>query len=306
MVEAFEFIANSNDEGKRLDVVVASHIINCTRSKASLSISKGLILVDGICRKQSYNIKMGNLVQGEIFSPDDFSFSPEAINLDIIYEDKDILVINKPPNLVIHPAPGHYSGTLVNGLIYYCAEIKEVGDDIRPGIVHRLDKDTSGCIVVTKNIKSHLNLSLQFKERHIKKYYLALVFGEIQNETGEINSPIGRHPTDRKKMSINAKYSRSAKTFWKIREKIKKCTLLEVEIATGRTHQIRVHFSSINHPIVGDLVYSNVNSEIQKKAPRQMLHAWRIEFFHPCSGELINFEAPMPNDMKNLIEYLRK
>ena len=230
-----------------------------------------------------------------------------------LYEDQDLIVLNKQPGLVVHPAPGHYSGTLVNALLYHRPGICCVGEKLRPGIVHRLDKDTSGALVVAKNTAAYAYLTAQFKSRKVQKTYLALVYGEMRTDAGVISAPIGRHPVHRKRMSTQSRKSRPAKTHWKVKDRFESLTLLELNLKTGRTHQIRVHCATINHPIVGDSVYSGRKSKrnlpkpvaaIVKAAPRQMLHAWRLGLSHPTSKNMITFEAPLPPDFTEITKGL--
>ncbi|MBU4186274.1 MAG: RluA family pseudouridine synthase, partial [Proteobacteria bacterium] len=239
--------------------------------------------------------------------PEPVLSEPEPHDIDILYEDTHIIIINKEPGLVVHPAPGHNKGTLVNRLLYHCPELEGIGGKLRPGIVHRLDKDTSGTMVVAKNDAAHINLAAQFKSRKIKKIYLALVHGVVKSESGSISLPIGRHPSDRKKISTVSRKSRSAKTFWKVIERFNGATFLELDLKTGRTHQIRVHCAAINHPIVGDPVYGGKKAakKLPTSVPRQMLHAWQLEFTHPATGEVMSFESPIPQDMEKVIEMLR-
>ncbi len=304
--KCFTILINEHDAGKRLDIVVASCISDCSRSLSANLISKGTILVHGMLKKPGYRVRTGDEICGLIPpSPEPLLFEPEPLEIDIIYEDEHLIVINKQPGLVVHPAPGHYTGTLVNGLLYHCPGLKEIGGKLRPGIVHRLDKDTSGALVVAKNEVAHNNLALQFKSRKIKKRYLAIVHGKIESDSGTISLPIGRHPVDRKKMSTISRKTRSAETSWKVMERFCKATLLEINLKTGRTHQIRVHCSAINHPVLGDSVYSNRKALKNIKTPRQMLHAWRLEFTHPVTKISMSFEAPLPQDMEKLIKALR-
>lgn len=313
---AFTILVNEHESGSRLDVIIASHISNCSRSFSAILIQKGEILVQGEVKKPGYRVKTGDNISVNIPPPEPILSKPEPYDIDILYEDEHIIVINKEPGLVVHPAPGHKKGTLVNRLLYHCPLLGCIGGKLRPGIVHRLDKDTSGTMVVAKNGTAHLNLSAQFKSRKIKKLYLALVYGVVKSESGSISLPIGRHPSDRKKMSTVSRKSRSAKTFWKVIERFEGATLLEVELKTGRTHQIRVHCAAINHPVVGDPVYGGKKaaknlltkntSNKTISAPRQMLHAWRLEFTHPATGEAMSFESPIPQDMDELIETLRR
>jgi len=309
-------LVNEQDAGKRLDMVVASCISDCSRSLSASLIRNGKILVRGALKKPGYHVRKGDGICGLIPSPEPVLFEPEPVEIDIIYEDEHLIVINKQPGLVVHPAPGHYRGTLVNGLLYHCPGLKEIGGKLRHGIVHRLDKNTSGALVVAKNEVAHNNLALQFKSRKIKKRYLAIVHGKIESDSGSISLPIGRHPIDRKKMSTISRKTRSAETSWKVMERFCEATLLEINLKTGRTHQIRVHCSAINHPVLGDSVYCGRKilkkllpcvaiSDIIKVVPRQMLHAWQIEFTHPVTKISMSFKAPVPQDMNDLIKALR-
>ncbi|HPA13971.1 MAG TPA: RluA family pseudouridine synthase [Desulfobacterales bacterium] len=314
---AFRLFADESNSGQRLDTFIASHIVNCSRSRAASLIRNGIIDVDGGKKKPGYRIKTGDKISGYIPAPESIQYEPEAIPIDLLYVDNDLIVINKQPGLVVHPAAGHYNGTLVNALLYHFPELQGIGGKVRPGIVHRLDKDTSGTMVVAKNDLSHNFLSLQFKSRKVKKEYLALVHGEISDDSGEISLPIGRHPMDRKKMSTISRRSRQAFTFWQVQERFFYITLLKLNLMTGRTHQIRVHCSAINHPILGDPVYSSRKkerdivlklgcSESASSISRQMLHAWRISFTHPVTGKIMSFESPIPPDMQGLINELRR
>ncbi|MDL1967275.1 MAG: RluA family pseudouridine synthase [Deltaproteobacteria bacterium] len=304
----FTIFVNEHESGRRLDIIITSHISNCSRSFLTILIRKGKILVQGEVKKPGYLVKTGDNISVNIPPPEPVLAEPEPHNIDILYEDKHIIVINKEPGLVVHPAPGHLKGTLVNRLLYHCPELEGIGGKLRSGIVHRLDKDTSGTMVVAKNDAAHINLAAQFKSRKIKKLYLALVYGVVKSASGSILLPIGRHPSDRKKMSTVSRKSRSARTFWKVIERFNRATFLELDLKTGRTHQIRVHCTAIKHPIVGDLVYGGgkkTAKNLSASVPRQMLHAWRLEFVHPLTEEAISFESPVPPDMEKLIETLR-
>ncbi len=243
------------------------------------------------------------------------SFEPEPMDLAVLYEDRAIIVINKPQRMVVHPAPGNYTGTLVNGLLHHCPDLAPIAGEIRPGIVHRLDKDTSGTIIVAKNADALENLAGQFKARTVTKTYLALVYGIMGREKGEIDLPVGRHPTERKKMSAKSRSPRAALTRWKVKAHYRACCLLEVDLKTGRTHQIRVHCAAIQHPIIGDALYGGRTGNqyrrqdarldtLARGVERQMLHAWRLTVAHPETGERLMFEAPLPDDMRGFIEGL--
>lgn len=302
---AFTTFVDKVDSGKRLDRIVASSISDYSRSFSASLIRDGKILVCGTIKKPGYRVKTGDEICGFIPPPEPLLLKPEPLEIDIIYEDEHLAVINKQPGLVVHPAPGRYRGTLVNGLLYHCPDLKGIGGKLRPGIVHRLDKDTSGVMVVAKSNVAHNNLALQFKTRKIKKKYLAIVHGKIESDSGTILLPIGRHPVNRKKMSTISRKARSAETLWRVKERFCKATLLEVNLKTGRTHQIRVHCAAINHPVLGDSVYCGRRILKSIKAPRQMLHAWRLKFIHPVAKISMSFETPLQRDMKELIESLK-
>jgi 23S rRNA pseudouridine1911/1915/1917 synthase len=311
---AFTILVEPPDSGRRLDLYIASYISDCSRSIAANLIRNGKIRVQGVVRKPGYRVKTGDKICGSIPPPVPTLFKPEPIHVEILHEDDNIIVINKQPGLVVHPAPGHFSGTLVNALLYHCPGLKGIGGAMRPGIVHRLDKDTSGVLVVAKNDKAHVHLSTQFKSRRVKKDYLALVYGKMESNSGSVSLPIGRHPVDRKKMSINSRKSRVAETTWHVRERFELASLIEVNLKTGRTHQIRVHCAAIKHPVLGDKVYGprkigreNIEGkDLFKSIPRQMLHAWRLELTHPKTETRVSFEAPVPSDMQAVMVALRK
>ena len=318
---AFSIRVKPSDQDKRLDVLVTAQLSDCTRTFVAGLIVAGHIQVDGRPKKPGYRVKFGENISGVIPPPVPIEFKPEPIPIDILYEDAHIIVVNKQPGLVVHPAPGHFSGTLVNGLLYHCPDLEGIGGELRPGIVHRLDKDTSGTMIVAKNDAAHRNLSRQFKSRRIKKEYLALVHGVLKTAHGSIKLPIGRHPVDRKRMSTVSRKSRTAETAWQVQEEFQGVTLLSLTLKTGRTHQIRVHCAALDHPIVGDKVYrprklektiaksqkrSDKLLQILKSVKRQMLHAWRLSFTHPHSAQIMSFESPLPQDMTRLIDSIRK
>jgi 23S rRNA pseudouridine1911/1915/1917 synthase len=317
---AFSIDVKPADENKRLDVLVASLLSDCTRTFVAGLIVAEHVQVDGQSKKPGYRVKSGQKISGVIPPPVSIKFKPEPIPIDILFEDDHIIVVNKQPGLVVHPAPGHFSGTLVNGLLYHCPDLHGIGGELRPGIVHRLDKDTSGTMIVAKNDAAHQHLSRQFKSRQIKKEYLALVHGILKTGSGSIKLPIGRHPVDRKRMSTVSPKGRTAETTWQVKEEFQVFTLLSMELKTGRTHQIRVHCAALRHPIVGDKVYrprklektivrdhrqSDKILELLKMVKRQMLHAWRLGFRHPHTGEAVSFESPLPEDMASTIQRIR-
>ncbi len=309
------FTAAECQAGSRLDTVIAAQFPTLSRSYAGRLIRAGCVTVNGVTKKPRHVIRSGDVVRCEIPPPQPITCKPEPIPLSILYEDADVIVLNKPPGIVVHPAPGHHSGTLVNGLLHHCQDLKGIGGQLRPGIVHRLDKDTSGALVVAKDDTAHAALSRQFKKRLVQKRYLALVYGDMKTSAGVIDLPIGRHPTNRKKMSTKSRRSRSTETRWKIKERFSGVTLLEVDLRTGRTHQVRVHCSAIGHPVVGDAKYggkkkwkelpSQETKDIVKSVHRQMLHSWQLGFTHPRTGQLMSFESPVPDDMASVLKSLR-
>jgi len=306
---------DSGDVGQRLDLFVSAHIPSCSRSFAAQLIGTGHVRVADRSAKPGYRLKSGDRVSVELPPPVSIDAAPEPMDLEILYEDPDLLVLDKKAGVVVHPAPGHRSGTLVNALLFHCPDLTGIGGELRPGIVHRLDKDTSGILVVAKSAGAHRHLSAQFKARSVHKHYLALVCGRISEDRGEIDLPIGRHPTDRKRMSTTSRRSRAAQTAWRVAERFEGATLLEVELKTGRTHQIRVHCAALGYPVVGDPVYGNRRGRRLKRmgaagdplagAKRQMLHAWRLTLTHPRSGHRLFFESPLPDDMARLLVKLR-
>jgi len=313
---AFTIIVAEHDSGQRLDLLVASRISTCSRAAAVDLIRAGEIRVAGAVKKPGYRVKSGDEISGRIPPAEDFELVPEPIEIDILFEDEHLILVNKPDGLVVHPAPGHFTGTLVHGLLYYCPQLEGIGGEQRAGIVHRLDKDTSGVLVVAKNAAAHQHLAGQFKARKVQKDYLALVHGEIKSDSGTISLPVGRHPVARKRMSTNSPKRRSAETSWQIRERFWGATLLDLNLKTGRTHQIRVHCGAIGHPIVGDAVYGgrrerkvkgsrNDGSNVLGAVARQMLHARRLEFVHPATETSVAFESTTPQDMQAVINALR-
>ncbi len=303
------------DAGRRFDLFLSDVLKDCSRSRAAELIRSGLFTVDGSLKKPGYRLGTGDHVIGRLPDPVPTDVLPEKIPLHILYEDSHILVLNKHPGMVVHPAPGHATGTLVNALLSHCLDLSGIGGEIRPGIVHRLDKETSGTLVVAKNEPALNHLAAQFKHRTIQKTYLALVWGEVKESSGEITLPIGRHQVHRKKMSVQSRRARTAHTEWRVRERYAGAALLEVSLKTGRTHQIRVHCAAIGHPILGDAVYGGRRQKsgtlLDNKGnalpipDRQMLHALRLELVHPVTGVEMAFESPVPEDMAQVIERLR-
>lgn len=312
---AFSMTVMDDDHGKRFDYFVAEKIESSSRSAIAELIIDGHIFVNSRKKKPSYKLKPGELISGSIPPPSAIEFEPEKIPLDIIYEDDDLIVLNKQAGLVVHPAPGNWSGTLVNGLLFHFPEIDDSTSELRPGIVHRLDKDTSGALVVAKSRDIHMKLSEAFKSRSVYKEYVAVVYGDIKADSGVVELPIGRHLVDRKKMSVKSKKSRPAETHWFVEERYGCATKIKLIIKTGRTHQIRVHCQSLGHPVVGDQVYSGKknsyvkkygkkNELIFKQVKRQMLHSRLLQFEHPRTKKMVSFEAPIQEDIYTLINKL--
>lgn len=292
-----------NDVGKRIDSYLAS---NTESSRVTIQrlIENEKVLVNGKKTKDSYKIQLNDEITIEEEKPKEIELKAQDIPVEILYEDKDIIVVNKPKGMVVHPANGNLDGTLVNAVMAICKDsLSGIGGEIRPGIVHRLDKDTSGAIIVAKNDKAHINLSEQIKNHQVEKTYIALVKGFVKENEATINMPIGRSTKDRKKMAVN-KNGKNAVTHFKVIERFRNYTLLEVKIETGRTHQIRVHLSEIGYPIVGDTVYSNGKNEWNIDG--QCLHAKSLKFKHPITGKEMFIEAPLPEYFKNVILELKK
>ncbi len=296
-------------EGERLDVFLAREIEELSRSQIKRLIEEGRILVEGHpATKPGYRLKGQEEIILQLPPPQEIRLEPEEdVPFEILYQDQDLLVLNKPAGIVIHPAAGHFQGTLVHGLLARVKDLSGIGGELRPGIVHRLDKDTSGLLLVAKNDQAHLALSQLFQKREIQKIYLALVHGVPKTPFGRLERPIGRHPVHRKKMSVHAPRGREAITEWRLKEAFKRsrAALLEVHPLTGRTHQIRVHLASMGHPIVGDELYGG-RRPTGPRAARQMLHAWRLSFRHPRTGEKLSFEAPWPEDFEEIWRKLRE
>ena len=298
-----ERIEIENDQiGLRLDVWLSEEL-EMTRSQVKQAIQREYVKVNGEVVKAGTKLQAGHVVQVDIPEPEAHDVMAEAIPLNIVYEDEDIIVINKAAGMVVHPAAGHWTGTLVHALLWHCKDLSGVGGVIRPGIVHRLDKDTSGLLVVAKNDLSHQSLTRQIKERTMKRQYWALAHGKFKDMQGSIDAPVGRHPKDRKRMAI-VENGRAAVTHYRVLESCGEWTLLECRLETGRTHQIRVHFAGIQHPLVGDEVYGWGRLELG--AQRQMLHAQCLELRHPTSNEEMTFFADIPEDFRLVLEKARR
>ena len=295
-----EFVVE--ESGKRLDAYVSSHAEDITRTTAQRLIEQGNILVNGKKQKVSYKVSVGDSITIEEIEAQEIELKAQDIPIEIIYEDNDIIVVNKPKGMVVHPANGNPDGTLVNAIMAICKDsLSGIGGEIRPGIVHRLDKDTSGLLIVAKNDKAHVNMSEQIKNHEVKKTYIALVRGIVKENEATIDMPIGRSNSDRKKMAVN-KNGRNAVTHIKVLKRYDKYTLLEINIETGRTHQIRVHLSHIGYPVIGDYIYSNGKNEFGVVG--QCLHAKELEFKHPITGQEMKLEAPLPEYFEEILKKL--
>jgi len=296
----------SDEDNKRIDAWLTGKLEGFSRTYIQKLINDNLVLVNGNPVKANYKLKAGyevSIIIPEAKKPD---ILPEKIDLNVIYEDNSIIVINKPKGMVVHPAAGNYSGTLVNALMNYCGEnLSDINGIIRPGIVHRLDKDTSGILIIAKNNEAHKKLSHALKARLVKRVYIALVKGIIKESNGKIDLPVGRHPVNRKKMTVNPKNGREAITYFRVLERFSNATYLELKLETGRTHQIRVHMSYIGHPVIGDGVYGGKDIAYGYGIKGQALHARLLGFNHPATEEYMEFEAEIPDDFKALLDKLR-
>ena len=291
--------------GLRLDVFLAERAEGLTRSRIQKLIAEGNITVNGGLAKANAKLKSGDVIEVFLPEPKETSIVAEEIELDVVYEDKHMLVVNKPQGMVVHPAAGNFSGTLVNALMAHCGDnLSGINGELRPGILHRIDKDTSGLLLVAKDDRAHLGLSEQIKEHSLTREYLCLVHGRIKADSGTIDAPIGRDEKDRKKMTITEKNSRNAVTHFYVEERFDKYTFVRCRLETGRTHQIRVHMSKNGHPIVGDAVYGRRKEEF--KLSGQLLHAYKVGYIHPISGEYMEFEREVPEYFKEVLETLRR
>jgi 23S rRNA pseudouridine1911/1915/1917 synthase len=294
-----EVRATTEHNGSRLDRFLATELSDYSRSRLQALIRDGFVLLNGKTPRTRETIKSGDLVSVTVPDVVKIANAPEAIALNILFEDDDLVVIDKPAGLVVHPGAGHSEHTLVNALLYHCKTLSGIGGKERPGIVHRLDKETSGCMVVAKNDAAHQHLSAQFAARTVRKIYLVLVAGLLKNSTGMIDAPIARHRVHRQRMAVSQSRGRTAKTAYRVLKRGQEFTMAECVIHSGRTHQIRVHFHHLGHPVLGDKLYGAKNAA---RYPRQMLHAWKLGFEHPRTGETKNFEAPIPADFADAME----
>jgi len=308
-IQIKQVVVRTPESGQRLDIFLAKET-GITRSQIQKLIEKRDILVNNQYVSQHYKVKVNDIITVKIPPKEAEELIPEPIPIEIFYKDNHVVIVNKPSGMAVYPSAGHRHGTLMNALSYYCRTFASVGSPLRPGIVHRLDKDTSGVMVVALNNEAYYNLLEQFRQKTIKRRYIALVYGNIIRDQGEISLKIGRSISDRKKMSTRVKRGKEAITRWKVLERFANATLIEATLRTGRTHQIRVHLSSIGHPVLGDRTYGKkIEIEVKGKKrisfPRQMLHAELLGFNHPATGEYLKLTSPLPDDMTGKIKELR-
>ena len=290
-------------EGERADALLSRLVPNLTRSSAQKLLERGDVTGNGKPVRKNDRPAPGQTLEVRLPDPEPINVLPQNLPLDVVYEDRDIIVVNKPVGLVVHPAPGHPDGTLVNALLYHCgSSLSGINGVLRPGIVHRIDRDTSGLIIAAKNDRAHLALAAQLQDHSLARTYEAVAVGKLREDTGTVNAPIGRHPLDRKKMAIDPKNGRQAITHWSVLARYPGCTHLECRLETGRTHQIRVHLASIGHPLLGDTVYG-----AKKAVPGlagQCLHARRLRFVHPATGQPVELECPLPGWFQDVLDRL--
>lgn len=304
-MDYFTFAAEKEDVGTRIDVFLAENMEDLSRSGVQKLIDEGMITLNGGKTKANYKLREKDIIDVTVPEVKEVEILPEDIPLDILYEDTDVIVVNKPQGMVVHPAPGHTSGTLVNALMFHCGDdLSGINGEKRPGIVHRIDKDTSGVLMIAKNDMAHQSLAAQLAEHSITRKYNAVVYNGFNEDEGTVDKPIGRNPQDRKKMAVTEKHSRHAVTHYRVIERMEKFTLIEAQLETGRTHQIRVHMTYIGHPLLGDPVYGPKKQPINLEG--QALHARVLGFIHPRTGEYMEFEAPLPPHFEALLERLRK
>ena len=302
----YRFVVNDEQEDERIDKLLAQLCPDQSRSFIQKLIKDAAVLVNDKAVKPSLTLKEGDKIVVDLpaaIAPD---IPAEDIPLDIVYEDSDLLVVNKPKGMVVHPAPGHYSGTLVNALMFHCRDLSGINGVMRPGIVHRIDRDTSGLLVICKNDNAHKNIAAQLKEHSIERVYQAVCLGRLKDADGTVDAPIGRDPNERKRMAVHSSlmHAKSAVTHYHVIEQFEKYAHISCRLETGRTHQIRVHMAHIGHPLLGDEVYNHHKSNIKIEEPGQVLHAGVLGFVHPSSGEFMRFEAELPQYFQNLLKKL--
>lgn len=302
VLERHELSPGAEHRGKRLDVFLAEELPELTRSHIQKLVGDGLVTVNCRPAKASYKVQLGDAIEVAVPEPEGLDVAAENIPLDILYEDRDVIVVNKPQGMVVHPAAGNYTGTLVNALLGHCTDLSGINGVLRPGIVHRIDKDTSGAIMAAKNDEAHLSLASQIKDHAVVRKYIALVHGIISEPAGVIDAPIGRDPRERKRMAVVTQNCKSAVTRYRVLERFAGYTLVECRLETGRTHQIRVHMAYLGHPVVGDPVYGPRKNPFALAG--QALHAALLGFNHPRTGEYLEFAAPLPDYFRHLIDDL--
>ena len=304
-MEILEFSVDGSENGIRIDRYLSEKNAELSRSYLQKLLKEQGITVNGREVKANYTVQAGDEIRISLPDLSEPDILPEDIPLDILYEDEDVMVVNKPKGMVVHPSAGHTSGTLVNAILFHCqGNLSGINGVMRPGIVHRIDKDTTGALLICKNDVAHRDLAEQLKEHSIKRRYRAIVSGNLKDDEGTVEGPIGRHPVDRKKMAINYKNGKEAITHYKVLERFGNATYIECRLETGRTHQIRVHMTSIGHPLLGDEVYGSGKNPYHLQG--QALHAMVLGFVHPRTGEYLEFTAPLPEYFTNLLEKLRK
>lgn len=294
----------ADQSGERADAFLARTVEELTRSAAQRLLEDGAVTLNGRPLKKNYKTTPGDVLEVMLPDPEPVDVVPQNIPLDVVYEDSDVIVINKPVGMVVHPAPGHPDGTLVNALLYHCGDsLSGINGELRPGIVHRIDRDTSGLIIAAKNDKSHLALAEQLQDHSLARVYEAIAVGGFREDSGTVNAPIGRHPVDRKRMAIDPRNGRHAVTHWSVLERFSGYTHIQCRLETGRTHQIRVHMASISHPLLGDVVYGN--KKPYAGLAGQCLHARKLKFIHPSTKQLVEVECPLPDWFENTLKKLR-
>lgn len=298
-----QLLVENESEGSRLDAYLASVFEDHSRSYFQKLIKDGRVLVNSAAVKPSFEVREDDEVTVDFPEPEELKIEAEDLPLDIVYEDSDVILVNKPKNMVVHPAAGHYTGTMVNGLLYHCKDLSGINGVLRPGIVHRIDRDTTGIVIACKNDRAHNSIAAQLKEHSISRRYVALVHGGLKEDEGTVDAPIGRSPQDRKKMAV-VPDGKQAVTHWKVLERFEKYTLIECRLETGRTHQIRVHMAYIHHPLVGDEVYCSAKSPF--KTEGQCLHAYLLGFVHPTTGAYMEYSVPLPQYFEKILNGLRK
>ena len=304
-MEILNYVVSDGQSGIRIDRYLSDSNEDLSRSYIQKLLKEQKVTVQGTFVKANYKVQAGDVITVEVPDMTEPDILPEDIPLDILYEDEDVLVVNKPKGMVVHPSAGHTTGTLVNAIMAHCKEnLSGINGVLRPGIVHRIDKDTTGALLVCKNDNAHRDLAMQLKEHSIKRRYRAIVAGVIKENEGTIEGPIGRHPVDRNKMAINYKNGKEAVTHYRVLERFPNATYVECRLETGRTHQIRVHMTSIGHPLLGDEVYGSGRNPYHLQG--QTLHAMILGFVHPSTGEYMEFTAPLPEYFEKLLEKLRK